>query len=239
MKPIKDMTAVGDTLGIMSGTLKAPTERTTKQINDAIDRVFAPNVSDSAWADFCLYASEEFLRKQWQAAHEMFITLNGDAILMRRLKKTKRLRLAWAAYAARTVLVSGTDMLRKGYTIDDEEVLVNRLEYDRNEELRQKMVVSLTGDMEVDLKTNFVARSISEQDLGTYLHFLSPICPKFRRTRLALASYLTSLRMWSVRRSPMSGPKSDGVPSMPFTAHRKRGYQRSRCPLQYKLSMAV
>jgi len=172
MKPIKDLKAVGDTLGIMSGTLKAPTEKTTQQINDAIDRVFAPNVSDAAWADFCLYASEEFLRKQWQAAHEMFITLKGDATLMRRLKKTKRLRLAWAAYAARAVLVSGTDMLRKGYTIDDEEVLVNRLEYDRNEELRQKMVVSLTGDMEVDLKTNFVARSISEQDLGTYLHFL-------------------------------------------------------------------
>lgn len=171
MKPIK-LCQSKDTLGTLSSIPSELQPQLNRWSKTAVDSVFSRNPTREEWFEFAFIVSEAFITKQKRRVKKMFSVLKEDRHLMKRLRKSRRLRHAWVAYAARAVLISGPDVRLVEYTIDDESVLINKFGYNRERELLVKMEVSLTGDMDVDLKTNFIARTSSTLEMEKYLVFL-------------------------------------------------------------------
>ncbi len=138
------------------------------------------NVTQDTVEMHCFQAGTEFAKKLGYEAIEMFRIVAEDKQISRRLAKDSRLRLAWAGYVARTLFSHGREVptcYLPGNEAGNCDYLhfARELGYDRDAELGQSIVIALSGDMETDLATNFVARNLSKMPVGEFRHHMASL----------------------------------------------------------------
>lgn len=136
-----------------------------------------PNATPEQMVSFCRLAAQAFEATYFQKTQAMGNMLVRSDKLTARLTKDTKLRTAWAGYVARANLYCCNDLFASSTpmldAVDEGFIGTALSGYDREKELHQKMVVGLTGNLDIDLKTNFVARKAARVHLQNFLNIMN------------------------------------------------------------------
>ncbi len=138
-----------------------------------------------------LEASDAFFKAAKEQLKKMFDVIQTTPKLKRRVSGESALKTAWSGYAARALLLHGGHVRyeRKSNQKDfDYGAFFKELGYDRDNELEKQLVVALSGDLEVDLAVNFVARVVGKY---SYKEFVSTMDKLYTRCFEAVSCNLT------------------------------------------------
>lgn len=136
-----------------------------------------PNATPERMTSFCRIAAQAFELTYFKKTQAMGEMLVRSSKLTDRLDKDSKLRAAWAGYVGRVNFLCGNDLFFTSAPMFDcigDDSFSSALEgYDKEKELHQKMIVGLSGNLDVDLRTNFVARKAARVNMQSYLNLMS------------------------------------------------------------------
>ena len=135
----------------------------------------SPHASSAQMVAFSESVCRAFSAVYYKRAQAMTDMVIESKKLTQRLIKYTKLRTAWAGYVARTGLYICNDLFTKDTPMfeSSDEIGVMLDGYEKEKELRQKMVVGLTGNLDVDLKTNFVARRAARANTQDFFNLIA------------------------------------------------------------------